>query len=178
MEPITIPKIVRSASDNMLDTPMRSAYTGGVGQMQRLEMQGNPVIPCATSVLESKSAATRGHGALALNKLMREAKVMSNFTYSIEPVPKRFVWVTMADAACANRPDGASTSGHLAFAAHPSILMGQVSLVSVVAWDSRKTHRAVRSILGADCAALPTGLEHADLLSGSYGASLLVTSQS
>ena len=61
--------------------------------------------------------------------------------------------LTAADAAWANRPDGSSTSGHVIMAAHPNILRGESSTVSVLAWNSRKIRRVVRSSLGAECSA-------------------------
>ena len=41
-------------------------------------------------------------------------------------------------------------SGHVIMAAHPNILRGESSTVSVLAWNSRKTRTLVRSSLGAD----------------------------
>ena len=48
-------------------------------------------------------------------------------------------------------------------AAHPNILCGESSTVSVLAWNSRKIRRVVRSSLGAECTAFSTGLEHTDM---------------
>ena len=47
-------------------------------------------------------------------------------------------------------------------AAHPNILRGESSTVSVLAWNLRKTRRVVRSSFGAECAAFSTGLEDTD----------------
>ena len=75
----------------------------------------------------------------------------------------------MTDAAHANRPDLSSTSGHLILTAHPNILRGENVPVSLLGWNSRKIRRKVRSSLGAECAAMSTGLEHGDLLRVMYG---------
>ena len=88
------------------------------------------------------------------------------FCWWIVSVPSSSVWLTAADAAWANRPDGSSTSGHVIMAAHPNILRCESSTVSAVAWNSRKIRRVVRSSLGAECAAFSTGLEHTDMLYG------------
>ena len=48
-------------------------------------------------------------------------------------------------------------------AAHPNILRGESSTVSVLAWNSRKIRRVVRSSLGAECAGFSAGLEHTDM---------------
>ena len=101
--------------------------------------------------------------SLEFNKLMREAKSMPDLCWWIVSVPSSFVWLTAADAAWANRPDGSSTSGHVIMAAHPNILRGESSTVSVLAWNSRRIRRVVRSSLGAECAAFSTGLEHTDM---------------
>ena len=79
------------------------------------------------------------------------------------------MWLTAADAAWANRPDGSSTSVHVIMAAHPNILNGESSTVSVLAWNSRKIRRVVRSSLGAECAAFSTSLEHTDMFRVLYG---------
>ena len=54
-------------------------------------------------------------------------------------------------------------------AAHPNILRGESSTVSVLAWHSRKIRRVVRSSLGAECAAFSTGLEHTGMFRVLYG---------
>ena len=100
---------------------------------------------------------------------MREAKSMPDLCWWIVSVPSSFVWLTAADAAWANRPDGSSTIGHVIMAAHPNILHGESSTVSVLAWNSRKIRRVVRSSLGAECVAFSTGLEHTDMFRVLYG---------
>ena len=84
-------------------------------------------------------------------------------------MPSSFVCLTVVDAAWANRPDGSSTSGHVIMAAHPKILRGESSTVSVLAWNPRKIRRVVRSYLGAECAAFSIGLEHTDMFRVLYG---------
>ena len=54
-------------------------------------------------------------------------------------------------------------------AAHPNILRGESSTVSVLAWNSRETRRVVRRSLGAECAAFSTGLEYTDMFRVLYG---------
>ena len=94
---------------------------------------------------------------------MREATPMLDLCWRIVSVPSSFVWLTAVDAAWTNSPEGSSTSGHVIMAAHPNILRGESSTVSVLAWNSRKIRRVVRSALGAECAVLSTGLEHTDM---------------
>ena len=93
-----------------------------VGQLQWLQLQGNPLLSFA--ILQSRSATPNGHDLLSLNKLMREAKSMPDLCWWIVSVPSSFVWLTAADAAWANRCDGSSTRGHVIMAAHPNILRG------------------------------------------------------
>ena len=80
-----------------------------------------------------------------------------------------FIWLSAADPAWANRPEGSSTSGHVIMAAHPNILRGESSTVSVLAWNSRKIRQVLRSSLGAKCAAFSTGLENMDMFRVLYG---------
>ena len=98
-----------------------------------------------------------GHDLLRLNKLMREAKSMPDLCWWIVSVPSSFVWLTAADAAWANRPDGSSTSDHVIMAPHPNILRGESSTISMLAWNSRKIRRVARSSLRAECAAFSNG---------------------
>ena len=74
-----------------------------VGQLQWLQLQGNPLLSFATGVLQSRSATPNGHDLLSLNKLMREAKSMPDLCWWIVSVPSSFVWLTAADAAWAKR---------------------------------------------------------------------------
>ena len=169
MEPVSVPKHVKDDLDAPLEANVHSQFRTGVGQLQWLQLQGNPLLSFATGVLHSRSATPNGHDLLSLNKLMREAKSMPDLCWWIVSVPSSFVWLTAADAAWANRPDGSSTSGHVIMAAHPNILYGESSTVSVLAWNSRKIRRVVRSSLGAECAAFSTGLEHTDMFRVLYG---------
>ena len=93
--------------------------------MAAVAMKATPVV-ChfATGILQSRSATPNGHVLLSLNKLMREAKPMPDSCWWIVSVPSSFVWLTVADAAWANRPDGSSTSGHVIMAAVPNTLRG------------------------------------------------------
>ena len=103
-------------------------------------------ILCCHSPLESCTAnqlPPNGHDLLSLNKLMRESQSMPDLCWWIVSVPSSFV-----SRCLVNRPDGSSASGHVIMAAHPNILHGVSSTVSVLAWNSRKIRRLVRSSLG------------------------------
>ena len=126
-EPVAVPKHVKDDFDAPLEANVHFQFRGGVGQLQWL--QGNPLVSFATGVLQSRSATHNGHDLLSLNKLMREAKSMPDLCWWIVSGPSSFVWLTPADAAWANRPDGSSTSGHAIKAAHPNILRGESSTV-------------------------------------------------
>ena len=118
MEPVAVPK---HAKDDL------------VGQLQWLQLQRNLLLSFATGILQSRSAIPNGHDLLSLNKLMREATSMPDLCWWIVSVPPSCVWLTAADAAWTNRPDGSSTSGHVIMAAHPNILRGESSTASVLA---------------------------------------------
>ena len=159
MEPVAVPKHVKDDLDAPLEANVHS-QSRGVGQLQWLQLQGNPLLSFATGILQCRSATPNGHDLMSLNKLMREAKSTPDLCWWIVSVPLSFVWLRAADAAWAN---GSSTSGHVIMTAHPNILRGESSTVSVLAWNSRKIRRVVRSSLGAECAAFSTGLEHTDM---------------
>ena len=98
-----------------------------------------------------------------VTKLMREANPMPDLCWWIVSVPSSFVWLTAATATQAIRPDGSSTGGLVIVAAHPKILNGEAATLSVLAWNSCKTRRVVRSSLDSEVLALSTGLEHTDM---------------
>ena len=106
-----------------LEANAHSQIRGGVGQLQWLQLQGDPLLSFATGILQRNSATANGHDLLCLNKLMREARSMPDLCWWI--VPSSLVWLTAADAAWTNRPDGSSTNGYEILAAHPNILRGE-----------------------------------------------------
>ena len=143
MEPVAVHKHVKDDLDAPLEANVHSQFRGGVGQLQWLQLQGHPLLSFATGILQSRSATPNGHDPLSLNKWMREAKSMPDLCWWIVSVLSSFVWLTAADAAWANRHDGSSTSGHVVMAAHPDILLGESSTVSLLACNSRKIRRVV-----------------------------------
>ena len=169
MEPVVLPKHVNDDLDAPLEANVHSQFRGGVGQLQWLHLQGNPLLSFATGSLHSKSATPNGHDLLSFNKLMREAKPTPDLCWRVGSVPSSFVWLTTADAAWANRPDGSSTSGHVIMAAHPNILRGEPSTDTVLPCSSHEIRRVARSSFGTECAAFSTGLEHTDLFRALYG---------
>ena len=72
MEPVAVPKHL----DAPLEANVHSQFRGGVGQLQWLQLQGNPLLSFATGTLQSRSSTPNGHYLLILNKLMREARSM------------------------------------------------------------------------------------------------------
>ena len=166
---VAVPKHVKDDLDVPLEANVYTQFRGGVGPPQWLQWQGNPLLSFATGILQSRSATPNSHDLLSLNKLMREVKSMLGLCWWIVTVPSTFVWLTAADAAWANRPDGSSTSGHVIMAAHPNIQRGESSTVSLLGWNSRKIRRVARSSLVAECAAFSTGLAHTDMLRVLYG---------
>ena len=122
MEPVAVLKQVKDDLDAPLEANVQTQFRGGVGQLRWLQLQGNALLSFATGILQSRSATLNGHDLLSLNKLMREAKSMPDLGWWIVSVPSSFVWLTSADAAWVNRPDGSSSSGHVIMAGHPNIL--------------------------------------------------------
>ena len=90
MEPVAVPKHVKDDSDAPLEAYVHSQFRGGVGQLQRLQLQGNTLLSFATGILQSRSATPNGHNLLSLNKLMREAKSMPDLCRCIVSVPSSF----------------------------------------------------------------------------------------
>ena len=54
---------------------MYTQFRGGVGQLQWLQFQRDPLLSFATGILQRKFATPNGHDLLSFNKLMREAKI-------------------------------------------------------------------------------------------------------
>ena len=87
MEPVAVPKHVKDDLDAPLEANVHSQFRGGVGQLQWLQLQGNPLLSFATGILQSRSATPNGHVLLSLNKLMREAKSMTDLCWWNVSVP-------------------------------------------------------------------------------------------
>lgn len=60
------------------------------------------------------------------------AKAMKGVCCTIKAMPGGFPWWTMADVAWANRSNGKSASGHLAFAAHPGVGRGELAPFNLI----------------------------------------------
>ena len=56
MEPVAVPKHVKDDLDAPLEANEHSPFLGGVGQLQWLQVQGNPLLSFATGILQSRSA--------------------------------------------------------------------------------------------------------------------------
>ena len=138
MEPVAVPKHVKDDMHAPLEANVHSQFRGGVGQLQWLRLQGNQLLSFATGTQQTRSATPNGHNLLGFKKLMREAKSMPDLCWWIVSLPSSFVWLTAADAAWVNRPDGSSTSGHVIMAAHPNILRISQSIDSEEQPGSRK----------------------------------------
>ena len=72
MEPVAVPKHAKDDLEAPLEANVHSQFRGGVGQLQWLQLQGNPLL------LQSRSATPNGHDLLSLNTVMRKAKSMRN----------------------------------------------------------------------------------------------------
>ena len=167
--PMAVSTEMRKDLDAIVSPQTHTQYRGGIGQLQWLQMQGNPMSAYDTSILQSYSAAPNGHHVLMLNKTIRTAKKYRDLYYHVVAMQNKFTWVILADAAWANRPDGSSTGGHLILAVHNSVTSGQRASASVVSWNSRKIRRKVRSSLGAETQSFSTALEHGDLIRVFWG---------
>ena len=134
MEPVAVPKHVRDDLDAPLEANVHSQFRGGVGQLQWLQLQGNPLLSFATGISQSMSATPNGHDLLSFNKLMREAKSMPDLLVDCVSAVI-FCLAHGRGHSLGKSPDGSSTSGHVIMAAHPNILRGESSTVSVLAWN-------------------------------------------
>ena len=104
LEPVAVPRHAKDDLDAPLEANVHTQFRGGVGQLQWLQLQRNPLLSFATGSLQSRSAAPNGHDLLSLNKLMREAKSMPDLCWWIVSVPSSFVWLTATDAAFCKSP--------------------------------------------------------------------------
>ena len=86
VEPVAVPRHAKDDVDAPLDANVHSQFRGGVGQLQWLQLQRNPLLSFATGSLQSRSATRNGHDLLSLNKLMREAKSMPDLCWWIVSV--------------------------------------------------------------------------------------------
>ncbi len=106
MEPVTTPKEVHGNLDESLNPHLHSQCRGGVGQLQRLQTQGNPLIAYETSLLSAHAAASNGLNLVQLSKTMRTAKTYRDLYYNIVDMQDKLTWLILANASWANRLDG------------------------------------------------------------------------
>ena len=86
MEPASVPKHEKDNLDAPLEANVHSQFRAGIGQLQWLQLQGNPLLSFANGILQSRSATPNGHDLLSLNKLMREAKSMPDLSLLVDCV--------------------------------------------------------------------------------------------
>ena len=80
------------------------------------------------------------------NRLLDHVKSMKDHRLKIHPIPlEDLVIVAWADAAAINRYDGGSTQGIVIGATSRSLLKGECTPVSIVAWNSSKIGRVCSS---------------------------------
>ena len=91
MEPVAVSRHVKDDLGAPLEGNVHSQFRGGVGQLQWLQLPGNPLLSFATGILQSRFATPNGHDLLSLNKLIREAKSILDLCWSILSVPSSFV---------------------------------------------------------------------------------------
>ena len=88
IEIAAVPKDARENPDQELSPALHSQYRGGVGQLQWLQMKGNPLLAYDAGVLNAYTQAPTGHNLLALNKSLRTAKVYRTIYYRVVGLPE------------------------------------------------------------------------------------------
>ncbi|CAK9026281.1 Retrovirus-related Pol polyprotein from transposon RE2 (Retro element 2) (AtRE2) [Includes: Protease RE2 [Durusdinium trenchii] len=132
-----------------------------LGAMQWRSIQTGPQHSSKVSWLQS-SLPKGGKDVLhQINKLSRELHHQRYLSVSTRQLGAESVddigFVCYTDAAVANRPNFASTGGHLVGMVHRSYLQGKKGFVNPISWRSHKLVRVARSSLSAEVQAMAEG---------------------
>ena len=127
------------------------------GAIQWRVTQSAPHHAAKLSYLQS-FLATKDYKAIDLtNKLIREvhaSRHLSVGVHQLDAPAESLVMVGWSDAAVANRPDGASTGGHIYGFMRPEDVENGYGKVNVIGWKSGRLQRVARSSLAAETQAL------------------------
>ena len=132
-----------------------------LGAMQWRALQTAPQHSAKVSMLQS--ALPRGGKDVLhqINKLCREVHHQRFLSVSTRQLGASSVddigFVCFTDAAVGNRPDFASTGGHVVGMVHKDFIKGERGFFNPISWRSRKLARVARSSLSAEVQSLAGG---------------------
>ena len=118
------PKHVKDDLDAPLEDSVHFQFRGGVGQLQWLQLQGNPLLSFATGVLQSRSATPNGHDLLRPQQVDARSQINAG-SLLVDCVSgrPRLSGLQLRMLRGQTDHDGSSTSGHMIMAAHPNIFV-------------------------------------------------------
>ena len=131
-----------SPTEEIEKTHLR-ALLGGISWHAQ---QVAPHFAAEVSLLLSEVNHSTVETLFTANRLLDHVKSMKDHRLKIHPIPlEDLVIVAWADAAAINRYDGGSTQGIVIGATSRSLLKGECTPVSIVAWNSSKIGRVCSS---------------------------------
>ena len=128
----------------------RSQYRAVLGALSWRGTQSAPWLCASVSYLQGAFTTACVEDLLQLNKLVRLQKQHAEEPLVFQAGIQKPVLVTFCDASWASRKDGSSQGGVLTVLADSSVLQGQTSGFSPIAWQSRKLPRVARSSTSAE----------------------------
>ncbi|CAK9111071.1 unnamed protein product, partial [Durusdinium trenchii] len=154
------PIVIEDKSDKVTAQEMNQARAL-LGAMQWRSIQTGPQHSSKVSWLQSALPKGGKDVLHQINKLSREMHHQRYLSVSTRQLGAESVddigFVCYTDAAVANRPNFASTGGHLVGMVHRSYLQGQKGFVNPISWRSHKLVRVARSSLSAEVQAMAEG---------------------
>ena len=154
IQPIEVLKHRRNQPQSPLTPEEISQLRSLVGALQYAAVHTRPDI--AAKVGEIQAAVSKGvvQDLLYANKVLAEAKSHPVCLMTLPICPDQVTFCAFSDASFLSGKSTHAHQGCLIFATTPELLSNKKSVVSPVAWVSKKIQRVTRSTLGAEAVAL------------------------
>eukprot|EP00435_Cladocopium_sp_Y103_P037577 s2392_g10.t1 len=155
INPISIPKERRMTPQDAVSEGERQALRALIGSLQYAAINTRPDLASRLGWLQSNINKATVSTLLEANKVLHEAKLFSDVTVKIQPIPLEHLrFVAFSDASFASERVPDSHQGMLIMACHKDIGDNKSSVVNPIVWHSKKIQKVVVSTLSAEAMSL------------------------
>ena len=151
---IEVSMVRRKTPEALVTEPERRELRSLVGALQYAAVHSRPDLAAKVGEVQSRVTKAQVQDLLTANRVLQEAKAHKVSLMTLPIAPEHVAFCAFSDASFLSNHKDSAHQGALIFATTPELLENQRSVVSPVAWISKKIHRVVRSTLGAESVAL------------------------
>ena len=138
----------------------RLLLRGAIGSLQYAAVHTRPDLCCKLSLLQSEINCAKVKTLQEANKLLHEAKLHSDVTVTIKPIPpEKFRFMAFSDASFASKAKPDSHAGLLIVGTHEEIQQNIQCPISPLSWGTRKIQKVVTSTLAAETVSLAAAVD-------------------